>query len=194
MATSHNTSHVLPPCSSLLLRAELLEIGSSWAAQWVEQQTSNGYVRFLLHSEWKEKGQRSTWVYSKLMVTSTMLHQIKKPNKPIYISKTTQNSTQWLRGLGHWEQANFLQLKVTGWSQVCPWCNSKSLQSAVETLALLLLDTVHSYDRTMAVSAATLIRFTNLLWGLLFSFSTWKERIHLFVLIIYCPNPKPVNL
>lgn len=62
------------------------------AAPWVEQQTSHCYLGFLLHSAWKEKGQQSIQVYNKLMVTSSMLHQIKKINKPIYISKTIQSA------------------------------------------------------------------------------------------------------
>jgi len=68
----------------------------------MEQQTSDGYLRFLLHSDWNKKGQWSIWFYNKLMVTSTMLHQIKKTNKPIYISNTTQFHTKWLRGSGCW--------------------------------------------------------------------------------------------
>lgn len=89
MATNHNSLRVVPPRSSLRFSEP-----SCWkfsAAQWVEQQTSHCYLSFLLLLGWKEKGQQKTRVYNKLMVTSTMLHQIKKINKPIYISKTLQS-------------------------------------------------------------------------------------------------------
>lgn len=130
MATNHNSSRVV--FSSTLEPAPRSRAVGDWkfsAARRVEQQTSHCYLSFLLDSDWKEKGQQSTRVYNKLMVTSTMLHQIKKINKPIYISKTIQSDIT-VQGT----DKGLMFFSSRSLAEVFSWCNSKSLQPPVQNL------------------------------------------------------------
>lgn len=92
MATNHNSSHVVPPCSSLLLGARLLEAGSSQQPrEWNNKQAIATSVFYCTQTGRREVNRAlgfiTNWWLPLLCCT-----QIKKINKPIYISKTIQSN------------------------------------------------------------------------------------------------------
>lgn len=92
MATNHNSSRVVPPRSSPVLGAELLETASSQQpSQWNNKQATATSV-FCCTRTGRRKVNKALGFITNWWLPLTMLHQIKKINKPIYISKTIQSN------------------------------------------------------------------------------------------------------